>query len=665
MTLDTKTYQLIVQQGLSSAPGLERLLRLLMEDFGLDAYIARTRLTGSGKALFGSGSHEKVAQLAKVLRDHAYDCWVIKRTGHVSQPFHMRELSITQDAVALVGGEKKLVLPRGSTVVAVLADVSGKLEERILKQHSAQRLYKASRSVTGMNEDKRLQSVLKGNPVLDLYLLPCDDAPYQSARIFPARYDARGLGERMTMSAVRNLEAIVALVDEYAGRFVLHTDFGLGRLPDCQIKDLDGKFLAESAILERLTRYGWLMCDLEQDAPAVDRQDIDPALAAVAMATGQPALAAALASGNVEAIPGMGEVVDELKGAGFQTDDGKDEEPVEQWLPAPPERPVNKLSLSMVLSVMGPALLGGLFAFFDVGNLHYVRVVGQSAMKAGVVPAIVSIGLFWAGFHFVLLKRKVENTPTSRIRSVAMGLVEVHGRAKRKYALVSPMSQSPCIYYRVRKYKKDSRNQWKLTSDVNSNHVPFLVDDGTGQVMVDPSRATVRAKTSHSGVPGEATLAFHGVGVGDVNEKWVEDIIYEGTTLYILGFAQPHREERKSLRERTVEKLRDLKLDRQALHRYDTDNDGQISGREWDEARSDAEQLALKEHLSEGTAGKRQAEHVVITRAPQRGMPFVVAEAPSEAHLVRSYWLLSVPLLVAGLCAALFALYGFLRFLGF
>lgn len=636
-----------------------------MDDFGLDPYIARTRLTGSGKSLFGKGNSEKTGQLAKVLRDHAYECWVILRTDQGSRPFRMRELTIGQDSVELIGREKKLSIAQGSTVVAVLADISGKLEERTLKRHEAQRLYKNAKDVTSMSEDKLLQSVLKGAPVLDLYVLNRGGALFEATRIFPARYDAKGLGDRMTMSAVRNLEVIVALADEYADRFVLYTDFGLGRLPDCQIKNLDGQFLAEDVILERLTRYGWLMCDLEQDAPEAAREEIDPAFTAVAMAAGQPALAAAMASGNSEAIPGLEEVAKEFNEAVAEPARSGEAEPAEQWLPSPPERPANKLSLSMVLSVIGPALLAALFVAFDVGNLHLFRVAGQYAMKAGFVPALISFGLLWAGFHFVRLKRRVENTPTSRIRSVAMGLVEVHGRAIRKYALISPMSQSPCIYYRLRKYKKDSRNQWKLTSDINSNHVPFMVDDGTGKVTVDPSRATVRAKTSHSGVPGEATLAFHGIGVGDANKKWVEDIIYEGAKLYVLGFAQPLREERKGLRERTREKLRELKLDRQALHRYDTDGDGQISDGEWDVARSDAEQVALKEHLAEGTANRRQEEHVVITRAPQRGIPFVIAEAQSEAHLVRNYWLISLPLFVAGLCAAGFALYGFLKFVGF
>ncbi|MBW2512410.1 MAG: hypothetical protein JRE01_10345 [Deltaproteobacteria bacterium] len=666
MVEESKTFQLIARQGSAANPGLERLLRVLMNDHGLDAYSARTRLTGSGKALLGSGNREAVERLAALLRDHGYDCWVIQRTDQTAPPLRLRELVVKPDVVDLVCRERTVPLCRGASVVAVLADISGKLEERALKRHTIQRQYKDSRHVTSMVNEKMVESVLKGTPVLDLYLLDDQNRPIDAVRVLPARFNAKGLGDRMTLSATRNIQAIVELCKEYAGHFSLHADFGLGRLPGCQIKSLDGQFLHPDATLQRLTRYGWLMCDLEQDRPEAADDDIAPALAAVAAAAGRPALAAAIASGNAEATPGLGEVVKEIKTGDLPGEEAGSDASAEQWLPSPPDRPAKKISLGMVASVLGSILLAASFAFLEVGNIDVFRTAGRYATKAGLFPALASAGLFWAGFYFIRLKRRVENTPTSRIRSIAMGLVEVHGRVLRKYALVAPMSESPCVYYRVRKYRKDRRNQWKLSSDINSKHVPFLLDDGTGMVTVDPRSATVKARVSHSGVPGDATLAFHGVSLseGDINEKWVENVIYEGTTVYVLGFARPLRQERKSLRERTTEKLRDLKLDRSALHRYDTDGDGRISEGEWDVARGDAEHVALRERLAEGAGGRRQQEHVVITRAPQRGTPFVIAETPSEAELTRNYWLISIPLLLAGLCAAGLALYGLLKFVG-
>jgi len=246
---------------------------------------------------------------------------------------------------------------------------------------------------------------------------------------------------------------------------------------------------------------------------------------------------------------------------------------------------------------------------------------------------------------------------------MAMGMVEVHGRARRLYALVSPMSQSPCIFYRLRKYRRDRNDRWKLVRQMDSRHVPFQVDDGSGRVTVDPTGASVRAKTRRTGYPGESSLAFTAFRHEYEDEKWVEDLIYEGTSLYVLGFASPLKEERPTLRERAAARLRDLKLDRRALHRYDTDGDGRINPVEWDAARNDAEQAALQEHLAERGVRKRQEEHLIIARPRQRGLPFVIAETISEAALIRRYGLISVPLLLAGLIAVGFAVFKLLEYL--
>lgn len=668
MTNDAKIFQLIVRQGSASSSQLEPLLQHLNKQFGLDAYTARVRLTGSGKSMFGSGPLEKTSELAAVLRQHGYDCWVIQRSEAKLAPIRLRDLEISADEVKLIGRDQEVLLTRKSRVVAVLADISGKLEERALKRHAVQSRYKKASHVTSMADEKMVDSVLKGSPVLDLYLLDAQNQPQAAVRVFPARFNAKGLGDRMTMSATRNLQAIVQLARDYAEHVSLHADFSLGRLPNCQVKNLDGQFLDEDMVLKSLTRFGWLMCDLEQDQGPAEKpaEEVDPTLAAVAIAAGRPELAAAMATGNLDAMPGLNEVVKEIKAATAETEEKqeKEDDVEDEWLPMPPDRPARQFQGRMVLSSVGVAVLAATLALVGQGDTWLLRSVVKYGVKAGIVPGLVAAGMLWAGFFFIKLKRKIENTPTSRIRSMAMGLVEIHGKTVRKYALVSPINQSSCVYYRLRKYKKDRNNRWTLTSDKDSRHVPFMVDDGTGQVLVDPSGATVRAKTSRTGMPGEATLAFHGVSTDDSNEKWVEDIIFEGTSLYVLGYAQPLKEERKSLRERTVEKLRDLKLDRKALQGYDADGDGQISEQEWQSARSDAEQLALKEHLATGASGKRQEEHAVIAKSPQRGLPFVVAETAEEAHLVRKYWLLSMPLIVFGLLAAALSLYFFLQFLG-
>ena len=42
----------------------------------------------------------------------------------------------------------------------------------------------------------------------------------------------------------------------------------------------------------------------------------------------------------------------------------------------------------------------------------------------------------------------VKDIPRSTIRSIAMGLSEIHGRIKAKQTLESPISNVPCVYYK-------------------------------------------------------------------------------------------------------------------------------------------------------------------------------------------------------------------------
>jgi hypothetical protein len=121
--------------------------------------------------------------------------------------------------------------------------------------------------------------------------------------------------------------------------------------------------------------------------------------------------------------------------------------------------------------------------------------------------------------------------------------------------------------------------------------------------------------------------------------------------------------DRLSLGERTMAKLRQLKLDPRAMRRYDANGDGQIDQIEWEAARSDAEQMTLKEHLAEQGERKRQEDHVVIARPPQRRLPFVIAETASEAHLTAKYGWFSIPLLLGGVVALVFAIVKFLQFM--
>ena len=671
MAEEQKNYQLIVRQRPAPGAQLDLLLETLHAEYGLDRYTARQRLLGDAHALFGKGPLEKSGKIRALLQHHGFPCWLIEARRPDFAPDRLRGLEIHPQYILFRCQKGEVRLDRASAVVAVLADISGTLAEKNVKRLLAQNVYRGSGAVAVLGQDEMRQAVLMGQPVFDLYLLGDDGTPRDAVRILPGRFNVDGLGSRAGMSTRQNLEAVIALAEEYARPFRLYADFGLSQFPEGLPKKLDASAASIMENLDSLTRYGWIVSRLQGDglpsAPAASGA-CQATAAALATMAGCPALGAVLAGGgDMAAVPGMEAVAEELQRAVAEDHPISGEARGEAAsanadLPPPPEAPEKKVKMGRVAaSVAG--VLGGIAFTFGLGDELFGLLL-QQGMTAGVLPALIAVPLFWSGLRFIALKRQVENTPTSRVRSIAMGMVEVHGRARRLYALVAPMTQSACAWYRLRKYRRDRNERWKLVSEIDSDHIPFQIDDGTGRVTVAPEGATIRPQAQHSGTPGQSPLTFTAFGgsLGE-DEKWVEDIIYEGTSLYVLGYAQPLRVEKEGLRERTLAKLRQLKLDPQAMRRYDTDGDGRINEQEWTVARSDAEQEALREHLGAQGERKRQEEHVVIGDPRQRSLPFIIAETVSEEALAKKYGWYSLPLLLAGTGAAFLALYKFLQFL--
>jgi hypothetical protein len=101
------------------------------------------------------------------------------------------------------------------------------------------------------------------------------------------------------------------------------------------------------------------------------------------------------------------------------------------------------------------------------------------------------IYLFFQGFRLLQRRRLILDTPFSKIRSAAMGMVEISGLAVGPYTMVAPITARPCYYYRTQVWeyrRRGKNNQWvKIASECR--HVPFFLDDNTGRLLVDPRGA--------------------------------------------------------------------------------------------------------------------------------------------------------------------------------
>ncbi len=117
--------------------------------------------------------------------------------------------------------------------------------------------------------------------------------------------------------------------------------------------------------------------------------------------------------------------------------------------------------------------------------IHVESAFWASAALAG------GAAMSWGGFRALALRRLMQNTPTARIRSMSMGLVEVNGEAAARSELAAPFSGRPCAYWQVDVSTRSRRSGWMVVHRKASGN-PFFLRDATGVALVYPEGATVR-----------------------------------------------------------------------------------------------------------------------------------------------------------------------------
>ena len=202
-----------------------------------------------------------------------------------------------------------------------------------------------------------------------------------------------------------------------------------------------------------------------------------------------------------------------------------------------------------------------------------------AAVGAGVLA-------FAHGFRAMRLQRLIQDTPTARVRSMAMGLVELEGALRGRSRSRAPFSDCDCVWWEVevqtlRQSNKGMRS-WNTVHREQSGH-PFYVDDGTGTALIYPQGATVSAgdvvteETHGLGVPEPyaSYMANRQLGmrhlwsVGPM--RFRERRLEEGRAVYVLGRVQP--------RAQAVE----ISMDEEALAATGTDAMGAAHVRRYDQ----------------------------------------------------------------------------------
>jgi hypothetical protein len=162
---------------------------------------------------------------------------------------------------------------------------------------------------------------------------------------------------------------------------------------------------------------------------------------------------------------------------------------------------------------------------------------------------IAGIYLFFRGFYLLQRRRLILDTPFSKIRSAAMGMVEVSGLAVGPYTMLAPITGRPCYYYRTQawEYKQNGKNKQWVSVAGECMHVPFFLDDNTGRVLVDPRGAELDLHRdfkedyntsffSRDDTPANVNSFLARHGVATTNRIKIEECcIKPKNALFILG----------------------------------------------------------------------------------------------------------------------------------
>ena len=269
----------------------------------------------------------------------------------------------------------------------------------------------------------------------------------------------------------------------------------------------------------------------------------------------------------------------------------------------------------------------------------------------------------WFAFRSLHIARLIEDTPTSRVRSAAQGYVELAGRCRPLDGTqnLAPLTQRPCVWWKYRVQQRTEsgpsgkrRQSWRTVSSGRSEQ-PFMLDDGTGECIVQPAGAEILAGESTTWY-GSTPWPTQPPGARLVRSsghqyRYFEERIYELEQLCVLGqFATHTTDSSHDLKAETAALLAEWKQDQAGLaERFDRDRDGRVSMNEWEQAREEARR----------TVAERQIERPVqaalnVVRRPEGGQLFLIAAFPG-GDLAKRYRRRAIMAFV-GFAAATYAL---------
>ena len=129
---------------------------------------------------------------------------------------------------------------------------------------------------------------------------------------------------------------------------------------------------------------------------------------------------------------------------------------------------------------------------------------------------LIGIYVFGQGLFMLRRRRRARIRPVSTIRDAGPGQVHVAGMAEGKIPLKAPISGKPCFYFRTLVWRSEDSGKdgssgnasWKLAAE-ETIAKPFLLNDTTGRILVDPVGADIDWPHDFYEEYGKTLLATH------------------------------------------------------------------------------------------------------------------------------------------------------------
>ncbi|WP_255837412.1 E3 ubiquitin ligase family protein [Pseudomonas benzenivorans] len=257
-----------------------------------------------------------------------------------------------------------------------------------------------------------------------------------------------------------------------------------------------------------------------------------------------------------------------------------------------------------------------------------------------------TVGGGWWSLRRLSQARHLLDTPTSKIRSAAQGYVEFYGvlREQADTAIVAPLTGKPCLWWRfkIEEYcGDDDKRTWRVV-ERGCSEGWLLLDDGTGQCLIDPRGAEVRPSSREvwrgnlRHPRGPAQTGWKGWLDSGKRYRYSEERLHGGQPLYAIGEFRSSGGGRQGLDLGAAQGavIREWKGDFAGLlQRFDGDRNGQLDEREWNRVRLAAQLEAEERHRQHS---QRPAQHQM--GKPREAQPFILACAGEDELARQFYW---------------------------